>query len=80
MVSVAVDSSRCRAGRGLELWPMHRFAELLGRSDVVVICCPLTEATHHLFNDTAFASMRQGSYLVNVTRGPIVDGEALVRR
>jgi phosphoglycerate dehydrogenase-like enzyme len=45
---------------------------------VVVICCPLTNATRGLFGEKAFALMKQGAYLVNVTRGPIVDGDALV--
>jgi phosphoglycerate dehydrogenase-like enzyme len=52
---------------------------LLGTSDVVAVCCPLTEATRHLFDDRAFGLMRPGAILVNVTRGEIVDGDALVR-
>ncbi|HXH20786.1 MAG TPA: D-2-hydroxyacid dehydrogenase [Dehalococcoidia bacterium] len=62
-----------------ELWRMDRFHDLLRASDVVTICCPLTDATRGLFDDSAFAAMRRGSYLVNVTRGPIVVAEALVR-
>jgi phosphoglycerate dehydrogenase-like enzyme len=53
--------------------------KLLGTSDVVAVCCPLTEATRHLFDDRAFGLMRPGAILVNVTRGEIVDGDALVR-
>ncbi|HEX4181741.1 MAG TPA: C-terminal binding protein, partial [Caulobacteraceae bacterium] len=55
------------------------FDELLARSDAVLICAPLTEATHHLFNDDAFARMRPGACVVNVTRGAIIDNDALVR-
>jgi phosphoglycerate dehydrogenase-like enzyme len=61
-----------------ELWGMERFTDFLRVSDVVVICCPLTSATRGLFGEKAFALMKPGSYLVNVTRGPIVDGDALV--
>jgi len=50
----------------------------LAESDFVVICCPLTEATMHLFNDARFATMKPGSVLVNIGRGEIVDHEALV--
>ena len=43
------------------------------------ICCPLTEATRRLFDDAAFAAMKAGAILVNVTRGEVVDDDALVR-
>jgi D-2-hydroxyacid dehydrogenase (NADP+) len=56
-----------------EVWPMDRFHDMLGRSDVVVICCPLTKLTEGLFDDAAFDAMKDTAYLINVTRGPIVD-------
>lgn len=60
------------------LWGMERFGELLEQSDVVVICAPLTEATRGLFDREAFRRMREHALLINVTRGKIVDGEALM--
>ena len=62
-----------------EVWGRDRFAELLAASDVVAVCCPLTAETRRLFNDAAFTQMKRGALLVNVTRGEIIDGEALVR-
>ena len=62
-----------------EVWTMDHLDELLGSSDVVAIGAPLTDETRHLFDDTRFAAMKHGALLVNVTRGEIVDGEALVR-
>jgi D-3-phosphoglycerate dehydrogenase / 2-oxoglutarate reductase len=50
---------------------------LLSRSDVVVVCCPLTTRSRHLIDAEAVASMKPGSALVNVARGGIVDEEAL---
>jgi glyoxylate/hydroxypyruvate reductase len=47
-------------------------------SDFVVICCQWTPETTHLFDETRFATMKQGSVLVNVARGEIVDEPALV--
>jgi glyoxylate/hydroxypyruvate reductase len=47
-------------------------------SDFVVICCQWTPETTHLFNRQRFALMKQGSTLVNVARGEIVDEQALV--
>ena len=52
---------------------------LLAESDAVIICAPLTEATRHLFDDHRLGQMRKGAFLVNVTRGGLVDNDALVR-
>jgi glyoxylate reductase len=54
-------------------------AELLEQADVVTIHCPLTPETRHLIDEQALRRMRPSSVLVNTSRGPIVDEEALVR-
>jgi D-3-phosphoglycerate dehydrogenase len=51
--------------------------ELLERSDIVTIHAPLTPGTRHLLSAQRIARMRPGSYLVNVSRGPLVDSAAL---
>ncbi len=51
---------------------------VLAESDIVIISTPLTDSTRHLFNRERFAVMKDGSVLVNVARGPIVDTEALI--
>ena len=55
------------------------FDALIAASDAVIVCAPLTEATHHLFDDRRLARMKPGAFLVNVTRGGLIDSEALVR-
>ena len=52
--------------------------ELLERSDYVSLHCPLSEATHHLIDHDALGLMKPSAYLINTSRGPVVDGEALV--
>ena len=61
-----------------EVWPMDRLAELLGASDVVAIGAPLTDNTRGLLDNSAFSAMKRGALIVNVTRGEIIDGDALV--
>ena len=79
MTCLAVDDANPASGDGVDqVWPTQRLDELLGRSDVVAVCCPLTEATRGLFDGGAFAAMRPGAILLNVTRGEVVDGPALV--
>ena len=51
--------------------------ELVARADVVSLHCPLTPATHHLIDAPRLARMRPSAYLVNTTRGPVVDEAAL---
>jgi phosphoglycerate dehydrogenase-like enzyme len=53
--------------------------ELLARSDVVCVTCPLTDETRHLLDERRLALMRSTAFLVNVARGPIVDQAALTR-
>jgi len=52
--------------------------ELLATSDVVSLNCPYSDATHHLIDAAALASMRSDAFLINTARGPIVDEAALV--
>ncbi|MEO4040004.1 NAD(P)-dependent oxidoreductase [Hoeflea sp. CAU 1731] len=54
-----------------------RFSELLDLSDVLVLCCPLTDETRGLIDARALQSMRQGAILINVARGPVVVEKAL---
>jgi glyoxylate reductase len=53
--------------------------ELLERSTVVTLHCPLTDATRGLIGEGALRRMREDAYLVNTARGPIVDTAALGR-
>jgi D-3-phosphoglycerate dehydrogenase len=55
------------------------FRALLEASDVVIVHAPLTAETLHRFDDAAFATMKPGAFLINVSRGPIVDNHALAR-
>ncbi|OWU83027.1 phosphoglycerate dehydrogenase [Oceanicola sp. 22II-s10i] len=50
--------------------------ELLSRSDVVILHTPLTPETHHLIGKDQLALMKPGSFLVNVSRGAVVDQDA----
>src|SRR6266508_1135257 len=52
--------------------------ELLATADVVSLHLPLSEETRHLIDAAALARMKPTAVLVNTSRGPIVDEEALV--
>ena len=51
--------------------------ELVATADIVVLCCPLTPETTGLMSRDRIFAMKPGALLVNVSRGPVVDDEAL---
>jgi D-3-phosphoglycerate dehydrogenase len=51
--------------------------ELLRRSDLISVHVPLNERTRHLLGRKQFDLMKPGVVLVNTSRGPVVDGNAL---
>ena len=59
--------------------PRVSFEDLLRRCDVVSIHLPLNEETRGLFDDETLAKMKPGSWLLNTSRGPIVEEAALAR-
>jgi phosphoglycerate dehydrogenase-like enzyme len=75
---LAVDIDRVPGMPGVTLWPGDKLHDLLGASDVIVICLPLTKATRHLFTRDLFRRMRRHALLINVTRGHIVFGDDLL--
>ena len=54
-----------------------RLESLLGRSDAVVLCAPLTRETRGLIDAKALARMKRSAYFINVGRGASVDEAAL---
>jgi D-lactate dehydrogenase len=52
---------------------------LLEQSDVVSLHLPLTPDTHHLLNESSIARMKRGAYLVNTSRGKLVDSAAVIQ-
>lgn len=62
-----------------EIWRPKRFHDLLECSDVVTICAPLTDETRGMFDVNAFRKMKRTAILINVTRGEITDGTALMK-
>jgi D-3-phosphoglycerate dehydrogenase len=52
--------------------------QLLSQSDIVIVHAPLTEGTHHLINRSNLATVKHGALLINVSRGGVVDSDALI--
>jgi phosphoglycerate dehydrogenase-like enzyme len=61
-----------------EIHPPEELHTVLGRSDYVVLACPLTEETEGMIGADELASIGSDGVLINVARGAVVDQEALV--
>ncbi|TMJ85048.1 MAG: C-terminal binding protein [Alphaproteobacteria bacterium] len=68
-------SQHALAAVGVESMSFDRLLEI---SDFVSIHAPLLPVTRGLFNAEVFGKMKQGSYLINTARGPLVDEDALL--
>ena len=56
-----------------------RLGEVLGRSDAVVMCAPLTAETRHMIDAHQLRAMKSSAYFINVGRGATVDENALAQ-
>lgn len=52
--------------------------ELFSTSDIITLHCPLTPQTYHLINEQSIEQMKPGVMLINTSRGPLVDTEAVI--
>jgi lactate dehydrogenase-like 2-hydroxyacid dehydrogenase len=71
---IAYTSRTPKHDTDAEAMPLDR---LLATSDVVSLHCPLTSETRHLIDQPALARMKRSAYLINTSRGPVVDEKAL---
>ena len=60
------------------IYALDNLRGALEKSDVVVLTLPLTDETRHLIDKDVFEKMNNGSILVNIARGAIVDTDALI--
>ena len=61
-----------------ELFGLDGLMEFLARSHILVVCCPSTPETHKLLSHAQFNQMPDDSYVVNISRGKVIDETALV--
>jgi len=66
-------------GLAEKILPVARLEEALPQADFVLLAAPETPDTHHLLNARRLAAMKPSSYLINVSRGSLVDEAALVK-
>ena len=79
MQIIGVRRTPAGAAEGVDEWVSpDRLAEVLPRTQWLVLAAPLTEQTRGLINAQALAALPQGAHILNVGRGPVVDEDALI--
>jgi len=54
------------------------FPDQIETADFVIVTCALTPSSYHMINSDTIAKMKDGVYIINVARGPLIDEPALV--
>ncbi len=52
--------------------------EILSQSDVISLHCPLTKENRHLINDETIEKMKKGVYVINTSRGQLINTQSLI--
>ncbi len=61
-----------------EVYGVEQLTKQLPSADHVVSTLPLTNKTRGLFNEPTLQAMKQGSYIYNIGRGPVIDSQSLI--
>ena len=78
MVSVGVRRTAEALAPFEQVISYERLPEVLPRADWLILCCPASPLTQGLANASVFAAMARGAQLINVSRGGIVQEDALL--
>ena len=61
------------------IYPAEALRSVLRQSDFIVVCLPLTSQTKGLLSGSAFSAMKAGAYLIDISRGKIIDHASLIK-
>ena len=75
---IAVSRAGTDGGPVEQVFGRERIAQALAIADAIVICTSSEGSSHHLIDAAALAAMKPRALLVNVARGDLVDGAALI--
>jgi phosphoglycerate dehydrogenase-like enzyme len=76
---LAVDAETVPAGEGVaEVWPLSRLNDMCREADVLVISAPITPNSRGMVGQEQIRQMKRGSYILQMSRGAIVNEPALV--
>ena len=59
-------------------FPSVPLEDIFANSDIISLHCPLTAETEHIINEKSIAAMKKGVFILNTSRGGLIDSEALL--
>jgi len=59
-------------------FPYVPLEDIFAKSDIISLHCPLTAETEHIINEKSIAAMKKGVFILNTSRGGLIDSEALL--
>jgi phosphoglycerate dehydrogenase-like enzyme len=77
-VDLTAVASRARDEDGVAVHGVDELADLLPRTEVLILALPGGDSTRHIIDAAALALLPDGALVVNVGRGPLIDTDALV--
>lgn len=63
-----------------EVYSFKEIKDRVSNLDILVLSAPYTDETHQLVDETVLSNMKDGSYIVNIARGSIIDEKALIEK
>lgn len=75
---IGVDQNEIRSPHFTSIYPPESLKAVLCAADIIVLSVALTEKTRHLINKNTLSLMKENSILVNISRGAVVDENALI--
>lgn len=66
------------AGAADAVFPLAQLDQVLPQADYILLCAPVTPATQGVINTERLGKMKKDAYLINVSRGPLIDEPALI--
>ncbi len=75
---IGINTSGKKVEHFHKCYSIDKINDVVKDCHIIVIAVPYTEKTHHLINKQVFESMNDGTYIINIARGSIIDEEALI--
>ncbi len=75
---IGVDAVKQNNDNYDELFLTESFEDVIKQADIIVLTLPLTEETHHILDKSMIDKLKPNAVLVNISRGGVVDTQALI--
>ncbi len=75
---IGVDPFVRKSEFAYECCGVEKANEVIARSDIIILTLPLTDQTRHFFNHDRLSFVKNGTVLINISRGAVIDEAALV--